>query len=274
MEIYVEYAFLENLCVDATLIFISCYLLKIPVQKRNVFFGGLVGGGFALLYPILSVSLPFFAIVLKIFFPFILCKIGLGREKKHYAVCVAAFYVTSFLFAGGIYALCGIFSSPYAYLDGFVTPAPFGVILCGIILAIFAIVYFFKKIYRRRNQTERLFRCKILVSGREVETVGFADSGNVATKGGKPICFLSPDLFYDLFSERVFELWEEELCITSVAGDKKIKLWKIDELKIYSGGKENIIKKLWVSPSYQLTGREYKLLFGTWAFEEGTEVKK
>ena len=274
MEIYVEYAFLENLCVDATLIFISCYLLKIPVQKRNVFFGGLVGGAFALLYPILSVSLPFFAIVLKIFFPFILCKIGLGGKKKQYAVYVAAFYVTSFLFAGGIYALCGIFSSPYAYLDGFVTPAPFGIILCGIILAIFAIVYFFKKIYRRRNQTERLFRCKILVSGREVETVGFADSGNVATKGGKPICFLSPDLFYDLFSERVFELWEEELAVTSVAGDKKIKLWKIDELKIYSGGGENIIKKLWVSPSYQLTGREYKLLFGAWAFEEGTEVKK
>ena len=277
MQIYVEYAFLENFCVDATIIFLSFYLLKIPVCKRNVLLGGIVGGGFAVVYPFLSLTIPVLSAILKTFFPFILCKIGFGRNtiaKKRYLVCVTALYVTSFLFAGGIYALCGVFSAPYAYVGGIVTVAPFGIILCGIVLMIFVVVYFFKKVYRRHCQTERLFRCKITVGNRSVVSIGFLDSGNTAKKNGKPICFLSPDLFYDLFGDYAFGDCEEELAVTSVVGDKKIKLWEIDELGIYLDERENIIKKLWVSPSYRLVGREYKLLFGAWAFEEGTEVKE
>ena len=276
MEIYVEYAFLENLCVDVTVLFLSFYFLKIPVLKRNLIFGGCLGGAFAVVYPLLVVSIPLFATFLKIILPFILCKIavkGCKIKGEKYILCVVAFYVNSFLFAGGIYALCCISSTPYAYADGIVTTVPFGIILCGMIFIIYIAIYFFKKLYHRSYLTNRLFRCRITYEGRCVGTIGFLDSGNLARKGGKPICFLSPDLFYDLLGERAVEACEEELAIASVAGDKTIKLWKIDELKIYSGKQENIIKGLWISPSYQLAGRDYKLLFGAWAFEEEIEVR-
>ena len=116
-------------------------------------------------------------------------------------------------------------------------------------------------------QTKFLYPCEIFYQGRRVKTVGFVDSGNVARKDGTPICFLSAELFFELFQEESFTLLMEEVAVTSLAGEKKIKIAKVDEIRIYFGEKTNIIKNPYCSRGYAFGTREYKLLLGSWATE-------
>lgn len=273
MEVYVEYAFLENFCVDAALLFLALKISKISIKKLWLFLGATLGAAFAIAYPFLAIFLGnAFADILKIFFPALLCFVGFGgkihkNERGRYALNVISFYLLSFAFAGGVYAVCGVFSIGYAYDGGMLTQAPLGLVFAGGVAFFALISRFSKRIYARQKQTGFLYPCEIVYGGRAVKTQGFVDSGNVARKNGVPVCFLSADVFFDLFKEEAFEAAYEELAITTVSGGKKIKLFFLDEIRIYSGGETNIIKKPYCSINYAIAKREYKVLLGAWALD-------
>ena len=53
MEIYVEYAFLENFLFDYVLLRLAFYAAKIKVKKKKLVLSAACGGVFALLFPLL-----------------------------------------------------------------------------------------------------------------------------------------------------------------------------------------------------------------------------
>ena len=56
MTVYIEYAFLQNFFLDGALVWLSLKGSKTPVKGRRIALSALVGGVFAVLYPLLGLT--------------------------------------------------------------------------------------------------------------------------------------------------------------------------------------------------------------------------
>lgn len=274
MEIYVEYAFIENFCVDVALLFLSRKIIKLTCKVPRLIYGGALGAVFAVFYPFLVLFLgQTLASVLKIAFPFLICAAGFGgrinkNEQGRYALNVISFYALSFAFAGGVYAVCGVFNVDYAFGDGIFIGAPIGLTFAVGVGVFTLMIELSKRIYRRKKQTRFIYPCELVLGNKRVRADGFVDSGNIAKKNGRPVCFVGAELVFALLGEGVFGDADAEMAITTVAGDKKIKLFFLDEIKIYCDGETNIISKPYCAVNSTLRTREYQVLLGAWALQE------
>jgi hypothetical protein len=193
---------------------------------------------------------------------------GYGIRKKNrgrYLLSVVCYYALSFAFAGGVYAFCNLFGIEYAVGNGIYIGVPIGTIFAGGVVVGVGVVALTKAIYKKRALARFIYPCELVIGDRRVRSEGYLDSGNLAKKGETPICFLNAEVFFDLFGARAFESGDAELLIATVAGEKKIKLFLLDELRIYLGKQKNIVNKPYCAISPALQGKEYGVLFGAWA---------
>lgn len=274
MEIYIEYAFIENFALDSLLCYLAFKFLRLPIKSRFIILSGVVGGIFAVAYPFLSLfrSTKIFGDIFKFSFPFLACFLGFGckirkNDVGRYEASVIAYYCLSFVFAGGVYAFCSLFNINYAFGEGIYVGVPIATVSAVSIFLIFGVRKFVKAVYRRVSISRFIYPCKLVLGGRQVRAQGYLDSGNLAQKSGVPVCFLSAELFFDVFGARAFEDGEEQLLLSTVSGEKRVKLFILDELLIYSERGENIIYKPYCAVSPALQGKEYKILLGAWAVD-------
>lgn len=280
MEVYIEYALIENFCVDLSILYLALKGARLSVRKSRLILSAVFGACFAVIFPFLTVLGEVVCGVLKALYPLFLCFVAFDRKDMkgggRYALFALFFYLVSFAFAGGTYAFCAVFNVSYALGNGLLTQAPIGLLFSAFVGVGALLLSLFKRLYERREKLRFIYPCEISVNGKTLKTKGFVDSGNVVKKEGKPVCFLSAELFFELFGAESFSDIFEEMAVTTVAGAKKIKLAKLDEIKIYCGKVPNIIKKPYCSPSYTFRAREYKVLLGAWALQgengEQTEV--
>ena len=274
MEVYIEYAFIENFALDLALTFLAFQLSRNPTTLRRLLLSACLGGIFAILYPFMDV-IPYLkplGFLGKIGFPFLACLVGAGygKCKKHrgrYALCVALYYALSFVFAGGMYAFCSIFGIDYAVGLGIYTRVPVGTIFACAVGLGWGAVAFSKAIYKRRKMSRFIYLCELRKGEKRLRVEGYLDSGNLAQKKGIPICFLRAEVFFELFGMDAFGEGDDELFVATVAGEKKIKLFLLDELWIYSGKQKNIVNKPYCAVSPALQGKEYGVLLGAWAVD-------
>lgn len=272
MEIYVEYALIENFTLDFAIGYLACLFSKTPIRGKGLLLGSVFGSLFAVTYPILNVYAGVLSKIILFFFPFLFCICCFGgkvkkKDRGRYALNVFSFYVVSFVFAGGTYAVCSMFSIPYAQNGVLFVGAPLGLTFSALVGMSALCVAFIKRVYKRKSRTEFIYPCALTLNGKTVRADGFVDSGNVAYKDGKPVCFVSADLFFEIVGVAWQSIATEELAVTTVAGEKKIKIFFLDEIKIYCDGKENIISKPYCAVKNLTGAREYKVLLGAWALD-------
>ncbi len=261
MTVYIEYAFLENFMVDGTLLYGTFTLLKRQISYKKIVFSAALGGAFALIYPLLI--LPKFLLYLLKFFVGVLLvtvaakgKNGIGR----YAMNAAVFLSVSFLFGGALTAIYDLFSVDLDSGSYQIRRLPLGGLLSGCILLALIASKVAKILYKRVKFARFLCDCELTFGEKRIKLRGFLDSGNVASFQGSPVCFISPERFLELFC--VGQVLDE-MAVTTVGGEKKIKVLKLDEMKIYLGDEPNIIKSVYVSPSASLKLREYEVLLNS-----------
>lgn len=248
MELYIEYAFLENFLFDGALLCLALYASKTKIKWWKVCLSGTIGALFALLFPLLHLP-DFLKIILKLTVGALLCLVTAERLKTRkewgrYALTCIFFYIFSFGFGGTLLAVYGSgrkVASPLVFL--------------GFALLGFVSVWLVRKFYERRAVHKRIYPCKIFHGEKCVETQAFLDSGNLAKKDGLPVCFLSPELFYELYGEEILKGGGQvcdEMAITTFAGEKRIPLYR-GEIEIGT-----VKKGVYFSPSGNMIGREYK----------------
>lgn len=260
MTVYIEYAFVENFLIDGMLLYLSLRALKVNFTWKKLLFSSLVGAIFALVFPLLSLPL-FLAYFLKFSVGFLLCLIAFPRIKNkndvgRYALTCALFFFLSFSLAGAIFALYGNFSfSENGYQ---MKQTPFVFVFCSAIAFLIFVINFVKKLYKRRAVFRYIYDCAILYNQRRVAIFGFLDSGNRATANGAPVCFLSPEI--------AFEIWESELLsphgeitIQTLGGEKTLPLFSGD-LEIRQDAGIFTRKGVYFAPSAHMVSREYKML--------------
>ena len=269
MEIYVEYAFLENFLFDGVLLWLAFYAARVKVKKRKLALSAACGGGFALLFPLLRLG-GILALVCKLSMGALLCiipfhRLSTAREWRKYLFVSALFFGVSFAFGG---SLLGIYSQ-FSFTGKPVVPA-YAVLLGFAILVLF-FVWLVKKIYAQRAVFSRVVPCVLYNGENKAQADGFLDSGNLAMKNGVPVCFLSPDLIYDLF-ETKNQKGEGQVCdemsIHTLAGEKKVRLY-LAEIEV-----KGERKKAYFAPMGNMIGREYKILLNGRLMGETYEVDR
>ncbi len=258
MVVYVEYAFLENFVLDGVLLYLSLIASKTPVRAKNLLFSAAIGALFAVVYPLLVLP-DFLLYALKIAVGLLLCLIVFWRLKGkkewgRYAFICVCFFLLTFLFGGAITALGAVGAWVW---------------LAFVFLSVFSVLLI-KKLYEKRAREKYVYDCEIAYKQRRVAVLGFYDSGNFARFQDAPVCFISPELIFDLFEEVALGKEAGQVCdeiaITTVNGVKKTRLFK-GELTI----KEKqafCVKEVYFAPAVNMLSRGYKLLLNSRIFEE------
>jgi hypothetical protein len=256
MTVYIEYAFLQNFVFDGVLFTLALLAYGERLCLWRIALSSALGGIFAILFPL--VKLPVFLnTLLKFAGGALLCmplvkRLKTGKEWGRYACICLFFYAFTFLFGGG---LLGIYNAPVAFwkvLLGFGALSVIGVFLI-------------RKLYERRILAKNTCPCRVFNGDKSIKTNGFIDSGNLAQKNGLPVCFLAPDLFYELFGEEILNTRGqvcEELAIATLAGGKTVSLYE-GEIEL-----DGVKKRAYFAVSAHMLSREYQLLFNPALFEE------
>ena len=176
---------------------------------------------------------------------------------KKYAVNAGVFFALTFLFGG---ALTALFSAIFPQK----TPIIW-VVIGFAVLSVFTFILS-RKLYEKRRIFRQIYACEICYAQRRVRVFGYIDSGNLASKNGLPVCFLSPDIFYDIFGAEIFFENSEcggqvcdEMVISTMAGQRKVRLFTA-HLQVEISKTEKVEMQAYFCLSANMINREYKLL--------------
>ena len=152
--------------------------------------------------------------------------------------------------------------------------AKFPIILVFLGLLLFAvfILLLIEKIYRKRSIVAFLYSCTLFYGEKVIESIGFLDSGNLAIKNNLPVCFLSPDLFYELIGETYFQDGGQvcdKMSIRTVNGERHVLLY-CGEIALEKSKQERK-KQVYFALSQNSISQEYRLLLNARFFDEQGE---
>ena len=274
MEIYVEYAFLENFLFDGVLLSLALTAARVKRRWGRICLSATLGGAFALLFPLLRLpSLVEILLKLLVGAALVACSFGRLKRKKEwgrYALSVIFFFCFTFGFGGSLLGVYSEFSQ--GSVDAFTLekPSAFAVLLAFLGLSILS-VWLIRFLRRRKRITQNLLSCQVFNGEKGIKTDGFFDSGNLATKNGLPVCFLSPDLAYDLFGDD----WgnsETDLKIFTMAGEKNFPLQR-GEVEVSDGARKEK-RQVYFATTANMIGREYKVLLHARLWGEDYEMDR
>ena len=256
MVVYVEYAFLQNFFFDGALLCLSFMACKAPLRWGKIAFSAFCGGIFAIVYPLLSLS-TFLGLLLKIAVGFLLCLLAFdGLKTKNgwgrYALSVALFFLLTFACGGALSALQTALN---------LSALPKTLVIIGFFALCLALCVVIAKLYQKRRLYAYIYPCKIVANGKEKTLQGYLDSGNLASKNGLPVCFLSPDVFYDFFGEEMLfggGQVRDEIKIVTMSGERSVCI-KQGEIEIKIGEKR-VKKQVYFALGANMIGREYQIL--------------
>ncbi len=257
MTVYIEYAFLENLLLDGVLLWLALTASKTAVRWGRLLFSAILGGGFALLFPLLRLS-AFWGFCLKLSvglllpmlcFPRLRCK----SDWSKYALSATFFFFFTFAFGGALYGVTSAFSlrrlPSVAVWTGFAFLTAFSLWGLG-------------RFYQKRSVYQSVYDCTVIFGEKRAKVKGFWDSGNLARKNGIPVCFLSADTVYRLFGQDILFGGGQvcdEMQIFTQAGERKVPLYKgALEIKTKAGIRR--VQEVYFARATNMICREYKIL--------------
>ncbi len=266
MTVYIEYAFLENFLLDGVLLWLAAKGARASFRWRWLLLSAAVGGVFAVLYPLIRLP-SWLGFILKVAVGLLLPLLALGRVKgkrawRSYALCATFFFLLTVAFGGAL--LGGMQSFSRSRLPSYAVLVSFLLLACAAVVLI-------EKLYKRRSVYKRVYACALWYGERKIQADGFFDSGNLATKGGIPVCFLSAELFYELvgdiflFGGKEWGQVCDEICITTMAGERKVPVFKgILEVRT----EKTVKKEVYFAAATNMVSREYKILLNGNILEE------
>lgn len=254
MTVYIEYAFLQNFALDGAILSLAFFAARRKLQIGNLVCAACLGAVFAILYPLLI--LPSWAVqTLKFSYAALMCLVAFGKVKNknewgRYAFICTLFYVFTFAVGGALTAI--------ALTDTHVW------IMTGIALLFIVILHFVARIlYKKRALHRYIYACEIVFRRKTAHVLGFLDSGNTANKNGLPVCFLSPDIFYDLFGDAIYNgqvgQVRDEILFETLSGIKKTSVY-LAEISVETPKGKIQNQQAYFASSTNILNREYDLL--------------
>ena len=226
MQVYIEYAILDNLVIDYLLLKVTFALTGKPINRKRLFLCTFLGTTGAVLLPLVKAK-GVIQIIIKIM---ILILITLLADKnwhlKGYLYFSGVFLGLTFLAGGGIYAITSAVKvNPSSEISIALMIIPVYILLRGILRVV-------KIIYRRREIIINQYKTAIYVGDKRVLCVGFFDTGNSAYYKDKPVIFCTERVFRPLINPNTIKsIFRYE--INTVAGKTFLTAIVVDKVSIF-----------------------------------------
>lgn len=254
MTVYIEYAIIEGMIIDFTLIYVSLKVVRRRVIWPLALLSAAVGTGAAILLPLLHLGAGI-KIALKILLGALMCVIA--SPKRPLPVCVA-FFICSFALGGGIMAL---FSLPFAAQgeDGSYTifSLPAGLVIAAAVGGGAAVSFCAKRLYARTKILRSAFDCAITNGKCTVRTRALADSGNNLFYRGQPVSVASAAIATELICASSVPVKIFETDVSTVTGKSRLRLIKVDSILLKLPEGERVFSGAYIAVSQNLKAGEY-----------------
>ena len=203
MTVYIEYAILDNLIIDAIIIYLVALSMHTTFRRLNVILTLTQGITYAIITPFITASV-FFVAVIKIAYSVLmvlsLCK---HANFKHFLITYLLFISYTFVLGGACFALLNIFSIPYnqngLLLNGYALPI--SIIVLVVFVYVVLLIKLIRWYMRERKTVATTYDVVITVCGKKYYLRGFLDSGNTLYDKDNPIIVISFSTFCKMFSK-------------------------------------------------------------------------
>ncbi len=264
MQVYIEYAFLDNMIINYVLLKTATRCAKVKTRFIFLFLSSLLGTAVALILPL--VKIPFILLIgIKLLLAVTMVYIsGKFIKVKNYLITLAFFILFTFLCGGFLIALftfAGVDYNEYFLLNND-SVIPIGISVLIIYIASLFLTKVTKILLKERNLKPFLRSCIIVVNKKKFNVNGFIDSGNglYDKKSGLPVIVCSNDLFIKLQSAGVKKSISS-ISFDTVSGTSQMQLYVIDKIMIYNGSVVNIFNNVLLGVSeFGFSSIDYDLL--------------
>ncbi|MGN1060532.1 MAG: sigma-E processing peptidase SpoIIGA [Candidatus Coproplasma sp.] len=244
MQIYIEFAIIENFCMDFTLLSTAKAAVKNSAGYIRIAVASAVGAAFAVCFPLIPIS-GVWAVVVKVGSGFLLAAIaGKFQSFKGYLKFALAFTAATFISGGALIAVFTLTGVSYTDGGGYIlSSVPVGMPLFAVVCVLIAV----KKFAAKRASVKVVeAKCKIYLNGKTAVCSAFYDSGNKVYSGGVPVCVAPRHIalqLCDLTSIKTFAP------IHTVAGEGKLPIFTADKIEIDDGKEIKVISSVLIGVS-------------------------
>ncbi|MCM1438194.1 MAG: sigma-E processing peptidase SpoIIGA [Roseburia sp.] len=230
MQVYVEYALIENFCMDFCLLAAAKALSKNPAKYLRLAAASVLGACFAVVYPLFNLN-GAAGITVKLAAGFGLCALaGKYSSVKGYLKFTALFTAATFLTGGALIALFSLAGVSYREGGGYLlSSVPVGIPLFAALLVVIIAVKIKRKFSSNKNVSAY---CKIYLGGKSATCSAFYDSGNNVYLSGAPVSIIPSYIAEKLTDKRGIKTFAE---IHTVAGKSKIPVFTAEKIEIDDG---------------------------------------
>lgn len=247
MQVYAEYAIIENFCMDFTLLVAAKAAAKNPATYGRIAFASVLGACFAVLYPLMGLG-GAVGIIVKLISGAAICAFaGKYSTVKGYLKFTALFTAATFLTGGALIAIFSLAGLEYKEGGGFIlSSVPVGIPLFAALMLVIII----RKIRRKFVGTKCVAAaCRIYVGGKQASCPAFYDSGNKVYCHGAPVSIVPARVAKKLTEAESIKTFVD---IHTVAGKSKIAVFTAEKMEI-DDGKSNVTRRnvmLGISPQH------------------------
>ena len=237
MEIYIEYAILDNLIVDYFLLKEAAIILRIKHRFWQILSASIIGTIIAVILPLFTLP-QIISFLIKLILAALICYVAVEhRRLVDYIKYLNVFLLLTFLFGGiiiGILSLIGIPYNAQAYYSNKILPVGLN-ILIGY-LAIKFIKKFIENNISSAFISQELYDCEIFVNGKPFLATAFFDSGNrlVDERSGLPIIVCKPS-FMEKIKRNTDLRYSGKLYFSTASGQAVQNLGNIDYIIVKHG---------------------------------------
>ena len=260
MKVYLDYVFIINFLFDFILLLGISIVLKRNVSKLKLFIGSFMGGlsGFVIL---LNISSTIF-FVLKLFLGLLIVVITFSYKNIKYTTNNFIYLIILSILLGGSLYLLNIEASK-TVLGSSITNNKLYIILL-LITGFITIILYSKYILKTKKITKNKYKTTIYINNKELNLMGYLDTGNNLMYKKRPVLILNKDIKIDINNKKILYI-----PFSTLNSKGLMKCIKLNKIKIEKETFNNVYLAL-SNDKFQLKDTDIILNINLWEEENET----
>lgn len=215
ITIYIDVIFLENLIMNAIILYATGILLKVKLKFIRVILSSVIGSIYAIITYVTEISI-YTSIIFKVILAIIMVYVAFNPQSfKRMLKQVVIFYLTSFVFGGvALYLIYYIKPQDILMKNGmFAGEYVLKTIMLGAVVGFVAIKISIKIIKTKINSKDMYCKIKFKLDGKNVETKAMIDTGNLAKEPitNTPVVIVESSLLEEVLPNKILNNLENIL---------------------------------------------------------------
>lgn len=248
MEIYIETFLIQNILINFCLLKLVYLTTKTKTSTFKLIFSSLLGAIPSVLMAIV-IQNNIVLNIAKIATASLMLIISFKQTKKQFVFNFLLLFLFTYAFGGIITSLS---SQVYFTSFGAVITSKFSLELICIIFIVFTYIYehLVKHLKLKINTNNLIYNLKLSHKNNSISINAYMDTGNFINHNGEPVLILDLDAYLKLTQTNLISFLSsnlETIPTSTINGNNKLKLFKIDKIEIKNKNKNIEINNCYVA---------------------------